>query len=145
MVSCQDGQLVDSCLGHQAVRGLLREKYQKGWEEMICSTDLIPIYVFNSYALLLYITFLSLSLFLEVQLTSNSINSPLFITFQVHWVDQAWRVFGYSCIPTSFSSGLLTAWRAAERFFVEYFGFLFDNTSLCYLCVCIFLPFLFTF
>ena len=64
---------------------------------------------------------------------------------QVHWVDQAQRVFCYSCIPTSFSSGLLIAWRAAERFFVEYFDFLFDNILLCYLCVCILLPFFFTF
>ena len=55
----------------------------------------------------------------------------------MHWVDLAWRVFCYSCIPTSFSSGLLTAWKAAERFFAEYFSFLFDNISLCYLCVCI--------
>ena len=31
-------------------------------------------------------------------------------------------------IPTTFSSGLLTAWRAAERFYTEGFGFLFDNT-----------------
>ena len=30
--------------------------------------------------------------------------------------------------PT-FSSGLLTAWRVAERFYAEGFGFLFDNTS----------------
>ena len=64
---------------------------------------------------------------------------------QVHWIDQAWRVFYYSCIPISFSSGLLTVWRVAERFFIEYFSFLFSNTSPCYLCVCIFLPFLFTF
>ena len=27
-----------------------------------------------------------------------------------------------SCIPTSFSSGLLTAWRVAERFYAEDFG-----------------------
>ena len=26
-----------------------------------------------------------------------------------------------------------TAWRAAERFFAEFFGFLFNNTSTCYL------------
>ena len=45
--------------------------------------------------------------------------------------------------PTLFSSGLLTAWRAAEKFFAEYFGFLFDNTSPGYLCVCISLPLLF--
>ena len=48
---------------------------------------------------------------------------------QVHWVDQAQMVFCYSCIPTTFFSGLFTAWRAAERFYVEGFGFLFDNTS----------------
>ena len=30
-----------------------------------------------------------------------------------------------------------------ENFFVEYFGFLFDNTSQCYLNVCISLPLLF--
>ena len=48
---------------------------------------------------------------------------------QVHQVDQAWRVYCCSCIPTTFSSGLLTAWRVAERFYAEGFGFLFDNTS----------------
>ena len=26
------------------------------------------------------------------------------------------------------------------RFFPEYFSFLFDNISLCYICVCIFFP-----
>ena len=31
--------------------------------------------------------------------------------------------------PTIFSSGLLTAWRAAERFYAKGFNFLFDNTS----------------
>ena len=64
---------------------------------------------------------------------------------QVHWVDQAWRVYCCSCIPTTFSSGLLTAWRAAERFYAEGFGFLFDNTSLCCPCVCISLPLIFAF
>ena len=54
---------------------------------------------------------------------------------QVHLVDQAQRVFCCSCIPTSFSSGSLTAWRAVERFYAENFGFLFDNTSLCCLCL----------
>ena len=56
-------------------------------------------------------------------------------------------VYCSSCIPTTFSRGLLTAWRAAERFYSEGFGFLFDNTSLCCPCVCIslplFLPFIF--
>ena len=41
--------------------------------------------------------------------------------------------------PTTFSSGLLTAWRAAERFYAESFGFLFDNTS----CVVLVFAFLF--
>ena len=79
---------------------------------------------------------------------------------QVHWVDQAWRVFCCSCIsiifssglftawrvfccsciPTTFFCGLFTAWRAAERFYAEGFGFLFDNTPLCCPCVCISLP-----
>ena len=49
---------------------------------------------------------------------------------QVHWVDQAWRVFCCSCIPTTFFSGLFTAWRVAERFYAEGFSFLSDNT-LC--------------
>ena len=62
---------------------------------------------------------------------------------QVHWADQAWRVYCCSCIPTTFSSGLLTAWRAAKRFYVEGFGFLFDNTSQCCPCVCISLPLIF--
>ena len=39
------------------------------------------------------------------------------------------EVFCCSCIPTTFFSGLFTAWRAAERFYAEGFGFLFDNTS----------------
>ena len=43
-------------------------------------------------------------------------------------------------MPTTFSSGLLTAWRAAKRFYAEGFDFLFDNTSLCCPCVCISLP-----
>ena len=59
---------------------------------------------------------------------------------QVHWVDQAQRVYCCSCIPTTFSSGLFTAWRAVERFYAEGFGFLFDNTLLCCPCVCISLP-----
>ena len=59
---------------------------------------------------------------------------------QVHQVDQAWMVYCCSCIPTTFSSGLLIAWRAAERFYTESFGFFFDNTSLYCPCVCIFFP-----
>ena len=33
-----------------------------------------------------------------------------------------------------------TAWRGAERFFAEFFGFLFDNTSVCYLVFAFFFP-----
>ena len=29
---------------------------------------------------------------------------------QVHWVDQVWRVFCYSCTPTLFSSGSISTW-----------------------------------
>ena len=47
----------------------------------------------------------------------------------MHWVDLAWRVYCCPCIPIVFSSGLFTAWRAAERFYTETFGFLFDNIS----------------
>ena len=52
---------------------------------------------------------------------------------QVHWVDQAWRVFCYSRTPTLFSSGSITTWREAVRFFAEFFSFLFDNMSRYYL------------
>ena len=52
---------------------------------------------------------------------------------QVHWVNQAWRTFCFSCTPTLFSSGSITAWRAMKRFFVEFFSFFFDNISRCYL------------
>ena len=51
----------------------------------------------------------------------------------------------YSCIPTLFSSGLLTAWRVVERFYTEDFDFLFNNTLLYCLCVCISLPLIFSF
>ena len=36
-----------------------------------------------------------------------------------------------------------TAWRAAERFFAEYFGFLFDNMCRCYLVFVSLYPLLF--
>ena len=39
----------------------------------------------------------------------------------------------HSCTPTVFSSGLILNWRVAKRFFTEFFNFLFDNTSWCYL------------
>ena len=35
---------------------------------------------------------------------------------QVHWVDQAWRVFCYLCTPTLFSSGLIIAWGRPRGF-----------------------------
>ena len=53
---------------------------------------------------------------------------------QVHQVDQAWRIFCYSCILTTFFSGLFTDWKAVERFYADSFGFLFDNT-LCVILV----------
>ena len=59
---------------------------------------------------------------------------------QVHWVDQAWRVFCCSCILTTFFSGLFIAWRAVERFYAKGFGFLFDNI----LCVVLVLASLFS-
>ena len=40
-------------------------------------------------------------------------------------------------------SGLLTAWKAAERFYAKDFDFLLNNTSLCCLYVCISLPLIF--
>ena len=45
-------------------------------------------------------------------------------------------------MPTSFSSGLLTAWRAAKRFYAESFGFLFDNTSSVVLVFASLFPYL---
>ena len=36
-----------------------------------------------------------------------------------------------------------TVWRAAERFFTEFFGFLFNNPCWYYLCVCFSLPYFF--
>ena len=52
---------------------------------------------------------------------------------QVHWVDYALRVFLIFVYSNLFTSGLISAWRAAERFFAKYFNFLFDNTFRCYL------------
>ena len=42
--------------------------------------------------------------------------------------------------PNWLFSGSITAWKAAERFYAEYFGFLFDNTSVCYLVFAFFFP-----
>ena len=52
---------------------------------------------------------------------------------QVHWVNYTWRVFCYSCTPTLFFSRSILTWRVAESFFAEFFGFLFNYTSQCYL------------
>ena len=52
---------------------------------------------------------------------------------QVHGIDLAWRIFCYSCTPTLFSSRSISTLRVVERFFAMFFGFLFDNTSWCYL------------
>ena len=54
-------------------------------------------------------------------------------------------VYCCSCIPTIFSSGLLTALRAAERFYAKGFGFLFDNTSCVVLVFASFFSFIFAF
>ena len=59
---------------------------------------------------------------------------------QVHGVDKAWRVFCYLCTPTHSSVDRFTAWRAAEWFFAEFFGFLFNNTSTCCLVFTFFFP-----
>ena len=62
--------------------------------------------------------------------------SPLIVRAwraQVHGVDYAWRVFCNLCTPTLFSNGSISIWRVAERFFAEFFDFLFDNTFWCYL------------
>ena len=42
--------------------------------------------------------------------------------------------------PNLLSSESITAWKAAERFFAEFFSFLFDNTSACYLVSAFFFP-----
>ena len=60
---------------------------------------------------------------------------------QMHQVDQAWRVYYYSCISIDFLLDHFTVWGAAERFFAEFFDFLFDKTSQCYFCVCFSLPY----
>jgi len=39
-----------------------------------------------------------------------------------------------------FTSRSILAWRATERFFAEYFGFLFNNTSWYYLVFASLLP-----
>ena len=63
----------------------------------------------------------------------------------MHWVDLAWRVYCCPCIPTTFFSRLFTAWRAAERFYAEGFGFLFDNTSRVVFVFASSFPFIFAF
>ena len=47
--------------------------------------------------------------------------------------------------PNLLSSGSITTWRAAERFFVEFFNFLFDNISVCYLVFAFYFPLLLCF
>ena len=51
---------------------------------------------------------------------------------QVHGVNYVLRVFCYLCTPTLFPSESISTWRVTERFFAEFFSFLFDNTSRCY-------------
>ena len=64
---------------------------------------------------------------------------------QVHGVDYVWGVFCYSCTPTYSLMDRFITWRAAERFFTEFFGFLFDNTSWCNLVFTSFFPTLLVF
>ena len=64
---------------------------------------------------------------------------------QVHGVDYAWRVFCNLCTPTLFPSESISTWRVTERFFAEFFSFLFDNTSWCYLVFASFFPTLLAF
>ena len=52
-------------------------------------------------------------------------------TLRSPWVVGAWRVFCYLCTPTLFSSGSISTWTAAVRFFAKFFGFHFDNMSWC--------------
>ena len=46
--------------------------------------------------------------------------------------NQVWSVFCYICTSTLFSSKSIAAQRVTERFFAEFFSFLFDNTSRYY-------------
>ena len=52
---------------------------------------------------------------------------------RVHRVDWGWRDFCYSCTPTYSLVDQFIAWGTAKRFLIEFFGFLFDNTSRCYI------------
>ena len=47
--------------------------------------------------------------------------------------------------PNWLSSGSITAWTAVERFYAEYFDFLFDNISTCYFVFVFFFPTFLTF
>ena len=40
-----------------------------------------------------------------------------------------------------FTNGLISTWRVAKRFFAEFFGFLFDNTSWYYLVFVFLFPY----
>ena len=51
----------------------------------------------------------------------------------------------YSCIPTDFLMDHFTTWRAAKRFFAEFFGFFFENTCRYYLAFASLYPLLFAF
>ena len=66
-------------------------------------------------------------------------------TLSSQLVTGAWRVFCYSCPPTHSLVDQFIAWRATEWFFAEFFGFLFDNTSRCYLVFAFFFPTLLAF
>ena len=44
-----------------------------------------------------------------------------------------------------FTSGSISTWRVVDRFFAEFFGFLFDNMSWCYLVFSSLFPSLYDF
>ena len=54
-------------------------------------------------------------------------------------------IFCYSYTPTHSLVEQFTVWRAAKRFFAEFFDFFFNNTSTCYLVFALFFPTLLTF
>ena len=58
-------------------------------------------------------------------------------TGAIGWILSVLAIVVAEMETTDFLMDHFAAWRMAERFFVEFFGFLFDNTSQCYLCVCL--------
>ena len=127
---------------HKCLGVLLRENpSQTPWELEI----IIPIYLYTyacGFPQLLCLHFHTIE-----RLIAQTLTTP----FQsVKWgfgaVGKHWKKTGFGrcnrayygiwrdrqdMVPRSFVG--VGAWRAAERFFVEFFDFLFNNTSACYL------------